>query len=260
MEHKQRVPPEASVRMIDGEPPIALEERLGYRFRHRAWLAQALIHSSYAHEFPQVGPSNERLEFLGDAVLNLVISDALVAAYPEASEGDLSRLRASLVNARHLATLAGRLALGSCLRLGRGEEQQAGHQKPSVLADALEALIGAVYLDGGYAAARGVVLALFQESLAALGHEAVAQDYKTALQEYVQKWLKVSPEYRLVQESGPAHARRFVVEVWVSGAPLGQGEGNSKKQASQRAAQQAMLRLQRREAPGHHGMDNKAEF
>ncbi len=259
MDHNHRLLPESPNGVSDGEHLLALEERLNYRFHHRAWLAQALIHSSFAHEFPQLGPSNERLEFLGDAVLNLVISDGLVAAYPEASEGDLSRLRASLVNARHLANLAGRLALGTCLRLGRGEEQQAGHKKPSVLADALEALIGAVYLDGGYAAARAVVLALFQESFAALGHEAVTQDYKTALQEYVQKWLKVSPEYRLVLESGPAHARRFIVEVWVAGAPLGQGEGNSKKQASQRAAQQAMLRLQQREMLGHNRADVRTE-
>jgi len=259
MVQNQRSRPETLAGILDDETLIALEERLGYRFLDRAWLAQALIHSSFAHEFPQVGPSNERLEFLGDAVLNLIISDALLAARPEASEGDLSRLRASLVNARHLAALSGRLALGACLRLGRGEEQQAGHQKPSVLADALEALIGAVYLDGGYAAARGVVLALFQESLAIPGQAAVTQDYKTALQEYVQKWLKVSPEYRLVQESGPAHARRFIVEVWVSGAPLGQGEGNSKKQASQRAAQQALLRLQRREMLGTQGMNRKRE-
>ncbi|MGQ9920646.1 MAG: ribonuclease III [Desulfobacca sp.] len=256
MADEQRARPATSGRLAEDQPLNDLEKRLGYRFVNRAWLAQALIHSSFAHEFPQVGASNERLEFLGDAVLNLVISDALVTAYPEASEGDLSRLRASLVNARHLATLATRLALGACLRLGRGEEQQAGHQKPSVLADALEALIGAVYLDGGYAAARAVVLALFAASLAALGHEVVTQDYKTALQEYVQKLFKMSPEYRLVQESGPAHARRFVVEVWVAGTPLGQGEGNSKKQASQRAAHQALLQLQKE--LGQQDMDRKS--
>lgn len=227
-----------------------LEERLGYSFLNRTWLAQSLIHSSFAHESPHVGPSNERLEFLGDAVLNLIISDALLARYPQASEGVLSRLRASLVNARHLAGLAGQLQLGSHLRLGRGEEQQSGRRKPSVLADALEALIGAVYLDGGYAAARKVVLGLFRNSLEAAGNEYLVQDFKTTLQEYVQKLFKVSPEYRLLRESGPAHARRFVVEVWVAGSPLGQGEGQSKKEASQRAAHQAWLALKEK---GNHG-------
>lgn len=227
-----------------GDPLTALEGRLGYQFHERTWLIQALRHSSYTHEFPQAGPSNERLEFLGDAVLNLVISDALVRLYPHAPEGDLSRLRASLVNAGHLAKLAKHLQLGACLRLGRGEEQQAGRRKPSVLADALEAIIGATYLDGGFGAAREVVLALFQESLQSLEKDLTPHDYKTALQEYVQKRFKVSPEYHLVAETGPAHARQFIVEVWVAGVPLGVGQGNSKKQASQGAAQQAWLKLQ----------------
>ncbi len=227
-----------------GDPLTELQGRLGYQFQERSWLVQALTHSSYTHEFPQAGSSNERLEFLGDAVLNLIISDALVRLYPHAPEGDLSRLRASLVNAGHLAKLAKHLQLGACLRLGRGEEQQAGRRKPSVLADALEAIIGATYLDGGFDAARGVVLALFQGSLQSLEKDLTPHDYKTALQEYVQKRFKVSPEYHLVAETGPAHARQFIVEVWVAGIALGVGQGNSKKQASQVAAQQAWLKLQ----------------
>lgn len=247
MEHHQPNHAEALPAASDREQITALERQIGYVFHNQTWLAQALIHSSFSHETPQAGPSNERLEFLGDAVLNLIISDALVTRYPEAPEGDLSRLRASLVNAGHLAGLARRLNLGASLRLGRGEEQQAGRSKPSVLADALEAVIGAVYVDGGYDAARQVVLELFQGSLDAAGCEVFSQDYKTTLQECVQKWFKVSPEYRLLEESGPPHARKFVVEVWVAGTSLGRGQGRSKKQASQHAAQQAWLRLQQRD-------------
>ena len=221
-----------------------LEDRLGYKFINRIWLQQALVHSSYAYEYSQSGPSNERLEFLGDAVLNLIISDFLVIMYPAAAEGNLSRRRASLVNARHLAGMARHLNLGAYLLLGRGEEQQSGRQKPSVLADALEALIAAVYLDGGYESAKEVVRSLFKGKLDTHEGDLVSQDFKTALQEYTQKWLKVSPEYRLVRQDGPAHARIFEVEVWLAGKPMGRGEGKSKKQASQAAAHQALLTFQ----------------
>jgi ribonuclease-3 len=223
---------------------VELENRLGYTFQDRFWLQQAFVHSSYAYEYSQSGPSNERLEFLGDAVLNLVISDFLLIIYPAAPEGDLSRRRASLVNARSLAGIARHLDLGAYLLLGRGEEQQKGRQKPSMLADALEALLAAVYLDGGYDAAKEVVKSLFAGKLAAREDDPVSRDFKTALQEYAQKWLKVSPEYRLVRQNGPAHARAFEVEVWLAGRPLGRGEGKSKKQASQEAAHQALLTFQ----------------
>ena len=133
--------------------------------------------------------------------------------------------------------------------LGRGEEQQSGRNKPSMLADALEAVVAAVYLDGGYGSAREVVKTLFQGSLEPLADEIFSQDFKTSLQEYAQKWLKVSPEYHLVQESGPAHARTFEVVVWVAGAPLGRGQGKSKKLAFQEAAHQALLTLQQQAEP-----------
>lgn len=226
-----------------------LQNRLGYEFKDSTWLEQALMHSSYAYEYPQSGPSNERLEFLGDAVLNLIISDFLVAIYPDAPEGVLSRRRASLVNARHLAGIARRLELGSYVLLGRGEERQSGRKKPSVLADALEAVVAAVYLDGGYEVAREVVRALFQGNLGLHAGEIISQDYKTSLQEYAQKWLKVSPEYQLVQETGPAHDRFFEVEVWIAGKPLGRGQGKSKKQAAQEAAHQALLALEENADP-----------
>jgi ribonuclease-3 len=250
--HQKPTPSDAQATSL---PLAALEARLGYTFQCRAWLTQALIHSSFAHECPQVGPSNERLEFLGDAVLGLVISDALLTIYPQAPEGSLSRWRAALVNARQLAKMAALLQLGAHLRLGRGEEQQAGRHKPSVLADAFEALVGAIYLDGGYAAAQKVVLALFRESLQDMDRAAPGQDYKTALQEYVQKNFKVSPEYRLLAADGPAHARQFSVEVLVAGTALGVGQGRSKKEASQKAARQAWLRLQEQEAAGAASLD-----
>jgi ribonuclease-3 len=225
-----------------------LEYRLGYEFKNRLWLEQALVHSSYAYECPQTGPSNERLEFLGDAVLNLIISDFLIASFPVASEGELSRLRAALVNARSLAGIAERLNLGGFLLLGRGEERQAGRKKPSMLADALEALIAAVYLDGGYESARIVVKNVFTD-FNPRKENVLSGDYKTNLQEYTQKWQKVSPEYKLLRQSGPAHDRVFEVEVWIAGTPLGRGEGKSKKQASQEAARRALLTLQ---SPDNH--------
>ena len=223
---------------------VELENRLGYKFKDRFWLQQAFVHSSYAYEYSQSGPSNERLEFLGDAVLNLIISDFLLIMYPAAPEGDLSRRRASLVNARHLAAIARHLDLGAYLLLGRGEEQQSGRQKPSMLADALEALVAAVYLDGGYESTKVVVKSLFAGKLATQEDDLVSRDFKTTLQEYAQKWLKVSPEYRVVRQDGPAHARLFEVEVWLAGKPLGRGEGKSKKQASQEAAHRALLTFQ----------------
>lgn len=221
-----------------------LENRLGYIFKNRLWLEQALVHSSYAYECPQKGPSNERLEFLGDAVLNLIISDFLVSIYPVAPEGELSRHRAALVNARYLAGLARRLDLGAYLLLGKGEERQAGRKKPSMLADALEALVAAVYLDGGYESARTVVNALFQGNFDSQKEDITSRDYKTTLQEYVQKWQKVSPEYRLLRETGPAHDRLFEVEVCIAGESLGRGAGKTKKQASQEAARRALVTLQ----------------
>ena len=223
---------------------VELENRLGYKFKDCFWLQQAFVHSSYAYEYSQCGPSNERLEFLGDAVLNLIISDFLLIMYPAAPEGELSRRRASLVNARRLAAIARHLDLGTYLLLGRGEERQSGRQKPSMLADALEALVAAVYLDGGYESAKVVVRSLFAGKLATLEDDLVSRDFKTTLQEYAQKWLKVSPEYRVVRQAGPAHARLFEVEVWLAGKPLGRGEGKSKKQASQEAAQRALLTFQ----------------
>jgi ribonuclease-3 len=217
----------------------ALARRLGHRFKDPGLLDRALRHSSYANENPGAGPSNEPLEFLGDAVLSLAVSNLLLATYPESSEGELSRGRAALVNARQLAALARQLDLGSQLLLGKGEEHQAGRDKPSLLADALEATLAAVFLDGGLKAAEALTRRLFAPCLASLGAPDW-QDYKTALQEFIQARHKTSPTYRVLAESGPGHARQFQVEVELLGQPLARGEGRSKKQAEQQAARRAL--------------------
>ncbi|RLA88953.1 MAG: ribonuclease III [Deltaproteobacteria bacterium] len=222
---------------------VNLSKRLNYRFRKLRWLDQALIHSSYAYEFPESGISNERLEFLGDAVLALVISDLLMEQFTQASEGDLSRWRAYLVNAKQLAALAQKLELGSCLLLGRGEEQQAGRKKPSVLANALEAVLAAIYLDGGLEAVRQVIADLFADRLVWPGKQAGLQDFKTRLQEYTQKYFKLVPRYEVISEVGPAHAKNFEVEVRLGSRALARGRGKTKKQAAQGAAQLALKTL-----------------
>jgi ribonuclease-3 len=218
-----------------------LAQRLDYRFQNLELLDQALRHSSYAHENPESGSSNERLEFLGDAVLALSVSALLLARFPESSEGDLSRVRAGLVNARQLAKLARRLGLGAHLLLGRGEERQAGREKPSLLANALEAVLAAVYLDGGPEAAARLTESWFSP----LMETALPwQDFKTSLQEFTQARYKASPSYHLLVASGPGHARHFQVEVRLKDLPLARGEGRTKKQAAQAAAGRALEILQ----------------
>jgi ribonuclease-3 len=221
-----------------------LARRLGHRFKDLSLLDQALRHSSYAHENPEAGPSNEQLEFLGDAVLALTVSNLLLARFPQSSEGELSRGRATLVNARQLALLARQLDLGSCLLVGRGEEQQAGQEKPSLLADALEAVLAAVFLDGGLRAAAKLTRLWFEPLLEFLTSPPW-QDFKTALQEFTQARFKTSPTYHLLSESGPSHAKRFLLEVRLEERPLAQGEGQTKKQAAQRAAHRALEVLQK---------------
>jgi ribonuclease III len=221
----------------------ALSRRLGCRFRDLGILDRALRHSSYTYESLEAGPSNEQLEFLGDAVLALTVSHLLAETFPEAPEGELSRRRAALVNARSLAELARRFQLGACLLLGRGEKAQAGHEKPSLLADALEAVLAAAYLDGGFAKARRLVNRWFTPLLARQGPLAW-QDPKTTLQELLQARHKTAPTYHLLEETGPSHARRFRVELRLGDQPLAQGEGPSKKQAEKRAAQLALEGLQ----------------
>jgi ribonuclease III len=217
-----------------------LAQRLGHRFENLGLLDQALRHSSYAHENPESGVSNERLEFLGDAVLDLTVSTLLLARFPESSEGDLSRARAALVNARQLASLARQLSLGTHLLVGRTEERQEGREKPSLLANALEAVMAAVYLDGGLAAAATLTEVWFSPLLTTA---LPGQDFKTTLQELTQARCKALPSYHVVAESGPGHAKHFQVEVRLKDRPLAQGEGGTKKQAAQRAARLALEKL-----------------
>jgi ribonuclease III len=216
---------------------VSLAQQLDQPFQNLGLLDQALRHSSYAHDNPGSGPSNERLEFLGDAVLALTVSALLLARFPESSEGEMSRGRAALVNARQLAALARRLGLGAYLLLGRGEEGQAGREKPSLLANALEALLGAVYLDSGLEAAAQLTARWFGPLISSA---LPGQDFKTSLQEFTHARYKTPPSYHLLTESGPRHARHFQVEVRLKDQPLAQGEAHTKKEAEQQAAQKAL--------------------
>lgn len=220
----------------------ALEQRIGHRFHDRELLARALTHRSYANESrnPLFG-DNERLEFLGDAVLDLIIGYQLYVIHSSADEGELSRLRAELVSTPSLARLARELALGESLLLGRGEDRSGGRERESLQADSLEAVIGAVFLDAGYSAAEAVVCRLFAPLLQAAR---IGQDYKTRLQELLQAHRQLRPEYLLTASHGPDHQRRYEVEVLAAGEVLGRGEGSTKKRAEQEAARCALGRLE----------------
>jgi ribonuclease-3 len=228
------------------EQLVQLERELGYSFSDASLLVRALTHVSYDRE--KSAGHNEVLEFLGDAVLDLAISDLLIRRFPEKSEGDLSRMRAALVNSMVLSEKAARLNLGPLLRVGKGEERSGGRDKPSILAGAFEALLGAVYRDGGYDPARRLVERYFAADIKEkkLGQ----QDYKTRLQEISQMLFRALPRYRLVSESGPDHDKCFVTEIALGGTLLGKGEGKTKKQSEQEAAKQALHELQQTGWPG----------
>lgn len=218
-----------------------LEEKLGYAFQNRALLENALTHSSYANENRGKGlQSNERLEFLGDSVLGMVTADYLYRTHPDLPEGDLTRTRAALVCEGSLVEVARELDLGSHLLLGKGEDAGGGRTRPSIVADAVEAVIAAVYLDGGIGSARKIITRFI---LDAEEEKAGSRDYKTALQELVQRENGQVLEYRLVGSTGPDHAKVFQVSVDLNGAPIGAGEGRSKKEAEQAAAKAAFAEL-----------------
>lgn len=224
----------------------ALQGRLGYRFRDPGHLETALTHRSYAAERTAAADPrayNERLEFLGDAVLDLAVSEWLVERLPDAPEGRLSVLRAAVVNERSLAAAARAIGLGEALRLGRGEERTSGREKASILADAYEALLGGVFLDGGWPAAAPLVRAQLAGALADAEAGRLAADHKTRLQELVHQRGDPPPAYALVATAGPDHAPTFDVEVSVAGEVLGRGQGASKKEAEQRAAAAALAAL-----------------
>jgi len=220
---------------------LALAGRLGHRFADRALLCQALSHRSWCAEQPGA-VSNERLEFLGDAVLSLVVAEHCYLAYPEFAEGRLAKVRSAVVNARALAEVARSLGVGDVLLVGRGEEASGGRTKTSLLADTLEALIGAVYLDAGWQAARDLVLRLLGERIAAASSEPEHFDHKSRLQEATVRLGQGVPVYE-VQGSGPDHGRHYRAEVFVAGSRRGRGEGTSKKDAEQAAAADALARL-----------------
>ncbi len=219
-----------------------LTERLGWQVADRALFMQALAHRSWCAEHPGHEP-NERLEFLGDAVLGLVVTDYLYRTYPGLPEGELAKARAAVVNSVALAGTARAIGLGRSLLLGKGEDSSGGRSKPSILADAMEALIGAIYLDAGYAAASRVVLDLLGERLADSARGPGEDDYKTRLQELCAQRQDELPLYR-IKDRGPDHAKVFEAEVFVGGLALGRGEGRSKKQAEQEAARNAWAVLE----------------
>jgi ribonuclease-3 len=230
-------------------PAAALAERLGLAVRDLELLQQALIHSSYLHEHRDLAVGhNERLEFLGDSVVSLAISDALYRRHPDDDEGVLSARRASIVSTAGLARLAGRLSLGEYLFLGEGESQRGGRRRPALLASAFEAVVGAVYLDLGYEAAAGFVVALAAPELTSDRPLGALKSPKSRLQEFTQRLSGERPQYHLVDATGPDHDKIFRVEVAVSGRVIGVGEGHSRRLAETAAAARAIEAL--RETPG----------
>lgn len=234
-----------------------LEHRLGYRFLTPELIVCALRHRSWVAE--NSGQSNERLEFLGDAVLGMIVTDYIFELYPTLPEGELAKVRAAVVNAHVLAEVATELGLGLALYLGKGESASGGREKPSILADAMEAVLGAVYLDGGWEPATRMVLDLLKDRIAEAAQGPGGQDYKTRLQELTAREFDSAPHYD-VDASGPDHAKRFRATVLVGGQPLGRGEGRSKKQAEQAAAREAWTVLATEQVRSDLEGDNTGEL
>ncbi|MTI79847.1 MAG: ribonuclease III [Firmicutes bacterium] len=218
-----------------------LQQRLGINWSEPGLFYQALTHSSCAHENRNMGLThNQRLEFLGDAVLELVISDYLYNKFPQSAEGELTKLRAAVVCEPSLAKVAKDLALGMCLRMGRGEERSGGRERPSILADAFEALLGAVYLDKGLEVSRKVILNELQPVIKDVVEGRLEKDYKTELQEMLQQHSADPVNYVILKEEGPDHDKTFTAGVIYRGKEVGRGKGHSKKEAEQRAAKEAL--------------------
>ncbi len=225
---------------LQPSPYAVLEERLAYLFRDASLCETALTHKSWMNESQDPDRTdNERLEFLGDAVLALVTSDLLMRRFPELPEGDLSKARAAIVNEAGLARVADMLALGQWIFLGRGEEQAGGRQKRSLLANAFEALIGAIYLDAGFTAAFAVTERLFAPIIAEVS-SAASRDFKSRLQEMAQARLQMAPSYTVLSEQGPDHAKTFEVAILIGEKEYGRAFGRSKKEAQQNAAERAL--------------------
>ncbi len=219
-----------------------LQERIGYSFREPGLLLRALTHPSYVHEHPEEGWDNQRLEFLGDAVLSLTVAEWVFQRYPEFREGEMTRLRAVLVSEAMLARFAVQLGLGDFLRLGKGEEERGGRERAPNLADAFEAVVGAMYLDGGLEPVRKLVRLLMAPMAEAILAAEADKDAKSRFQEWAQAELGITPRYRIVAEHGPEHAKTFVAEVLLGDEVAGRGEGRSKQAAEQAAARDAWER------------------
>jgi ribonuclease-3 len=221
-----------------------LEFDLGYAFKNPRLLKQALTHSSHANERSIRGSDNEQLEFLGDSVLGFVVSDYLFRAYPDLTEGQLSRLKGFFVSAANLVKYAERVRLGTYLQLGKGEEKTGGRTKQTLLVDAFEAVLGAIYLDGGIEEARRVMLRFLEPQMEDVGHsDRQLTDFKTALQEQLQARQSARAEYMVTSEEGPDHQKLFTVEVVIDGEPIARGVGLTKKAAEQAAARHALERV-----------------
>lgn len=235
-------------------PGIALDKRvakaeksLGFEFRDKKLLAVALTHRSFAFEASlKSSQINEKLEFLGDTVLNLIITDFIFRRFPKFAEGDLARLRANLVNTDVLASLAQKLNLGQHVFLGRGAELTGGRERKSILADCLEAVIGAMYVDRGLDPVRYFILKKFKRIIIQEAQAEELADFKTLLQEYTSQKLGVMPEYRISKEVGPVHEKIFFADVLISKKVYGKGKGSSKKRAEQEAARKALQRLKKK--------------
>lgn len=230
--------------MAEPSPFGALEAVLGHEFRDRSLLEVALRHASWCNEHASHGlEDNERLEFLGDAVLGLVVGQRLMTRFAQLRQGELSKMRAQVVSEVGLSQAARKVDLGRWLSLGKGEEKSGGRTKPSILADAFEAILAAVYLDGGFEAAEGMVTRLLAERIATVEPNDF-YDFKTRLQETAQARLRATPTYRVVQELGPDHEKQFVVAVSIAAEEWGRAVGKSKKEAEQMAAAEAHFKLE----------------
>jgi len=231
-------------------PREILQKKMGVVFKNLKLFDLALTHTSYVHEQKMsLSESNERLEFLGDAILNLCVAEMLVTAFPDEPEGALSKRRAALVNQKQLARLSQLIQLGPALRLGKGEEKTGGRTKESLLGDAFEAVIGALYLDQGFPAAQEYLGRIFIDLIPDSKKVETSQDYKTKLQEFHQRLFKRSPRYFVESESGPDHSKTFVVRIEFNGETLGKGTGRSKREAEQEAAREAFSVIREDQKP-----------
>lgn len=233
------------VEILNSSALAALVQALDYEFSNPVLVRTALTHRSWCSENPG-HDSNERLEFLGDSVLGLVITDELFSANPDQSEGALAKARAAVVNERSLCQIADEIGVGPALFLGRGELATGGREKASILADATEALFGAIYIDGGFEQARRVILSLLSERAAIAVSDPGVDDFKSQLQEFIARHYGDAPVYQ-IDDSGPDHDKRFTAHVLLAGAEVGTGEGRTKKSAEQSAAGEALEALKQRQ-------------